>query len=95
MRVSRSPRRRFVPSSTAGEAVGAHDSSSVVGTLGWAPGARRDPASGAVSAASDAGLACYPHLVVLLTTELDTEGTGPGSRRLAHADLPLFIRRER
>ena len=67
----------------------------VLGTLGRTPGGRRDPASGAVSAVAAAGLAYYQHLVVLLSTELDSEGTSSGMRQLAHVDLLVFVRSER
>jgi hypothetical protein len=62
-----------------------------VGTLGRAPGTRRDPVAAAVTAASQAGLSYYQHLVVLLDTDLDPEGS-PQSRRprLAHVDLLVF-----
>lgn len=65
----------------------------VVGTLGRASGARRDPVSCAVAAATQAGLSYYQHLVILLEHELDRE-TPPKNRRgrQAHADLLVFTR---
>lgn len=65
----------------------------VVGTLGPASGARRDPISCAVAAATQTGLSYYQHLVVLLDDELDQEPPSKNrSRRLAHADLLVFTR---
>lgn len=68
----------------------------VVGTLGRPGGDGRDPVTCAVAAATDAGLAYYQHLVVLLEVDLDLEPptAAPEDRRgrLAHADLLVFTR---
>ena len=68
----------------------------VVGTLGRAAGGRRDPVTGAVAAATGAGLRYYQHLVALLDADLVSGGVPAGGRRrLAHADLLVFTRSAR
>jgi hypothetical protein len=68
----------------------------VLGTLGRNPRSGRDPISGAVVGASDAGLGYYQHLVVLLDAGLDPAGTEAGRpRRQGHADLVVFARTAR
>jgi hypothetical protein len=69
----------------------------VLGTLGFTAAARRDAASGTVSAAGRAGLAYYQHVVALLAHELAAHCGAPesrGRRRLAHADLLVFVKEE-
>jgi hypothetical protein len=70
----------------------------VLATLGRTAATRRDPASGTVAAGGQAGLACYQHVVALLVHELAAHCGAPESRcrrRLAHADLLVFMKEER
>ena len=69
----------------------------VLGSLGCTAAARLDPVSNAVSAAGQAGLAYYQHVVALLVHELDASPGATGSRgrrRLAHADLLVFVKEQ-
>lgn len=62
----------------------------VVGTLGR-PGGGRDPVTCAVAATTEAGLAYYQHLIVLLNIDLERPQSDRRPR-LAHADLLVFTR---
>lgn len=68
----------------------------VLGTLGRPGGGGRDPVTCAVAAATEAGLAYYQHLVVLLDIDLDGQPCSAPEearcRELAHADLLVFSR---